>query len=341
MKKIATKDAVGQVLCQDITRIIKGKVKDVAFRKAHVVREEDIQTLHALGKFHLYVWEDQEGMLHENEGAEILRGICQNAGITHTPPKEGKIELFAERDGLFRIDANRLAAINGIGQICISARHTNTVVRAGDKLAGTRVVPLVIAREKMEEAKRLAGNRPLFELLPYRLKKAGLVVTGSEVAKGLIQDTFTPVIEEKLAEFGISVMGREVVGDYKENIANAITKLRGEGAELIVCTGGMSVDPDDATPGGIAQSGAKVVRYGAPVLPGNMFLLAYFDDGTPVIGLPGCVMYAKRTIFDLVLPRIAAGVVLCDGDFSAMGNGGLCLDCPDCRYPNCAFGKGC
>ena len=341
MRKIATRDAVGQVLCHDITRIVKGKAKDVAFRKEHVVRAEDVRTLHSLGKFHLYVWENQEGMLHENEGAEILREICQNTGVTHTPPKEGKIELFAAHDGLFRMDVGRLAAINGIGGICVSARHSNTPVRAGEKLAGARVVPLVIAREKMEEAKRLAGGRPLFELLPYKALRAGIVVTGSEVAGGLIQDAFTPVVEEKLAEFGIPVTGRRVAGDCKQAIANAITKLRESGAGLIVCTGGMSVDPDDLTPGAIAQSGARVVRYGAPVLPGNMFLLAYFADGTPVIGLPGCVMYARRTIFDLILPRIAAGVAVDENDFAAMGNGGLCLDCPDCRYPNCAFGKGC
>jgi len=340
MKKIAARDAVGHVLCHDVTRIVKDVEKDVAFRKGHVVREEDIEALHRLGKFHLYVWEKQEGMLHEDEAADILRAVCQNAGLEPTLPREGKIEFTARLNGLFRVDAARLLAINALGEICIAVRHTNTPVAAGDKLAGVRVIPLVIAREKMDRVRELAGEKPLLELLPYRPLRAGIVATGREVAEGLVKDTFTPVVEEKLAHFGITVLGREVTDDRKANISRAIAGFREAGAELILCTGGMSVDPDDRTPGAITGSGAKPVCHGAPLLPGAMFMLAYFDDGTPVLGLPGCVMYERRTIFDLVLPRVAAGVAMSALDFAAMGHGGLCLGCEECRYPACAFGKG-
>jgi len=339
MKKIPTSEAVGQVLVHDVTRIIKDVEKGVAFRKGHIVRPEDIEALHRLGKFHIYVWEKHEGLLHEDEAADILRALCQNDGLAATSAREGKIELAAARDGLFRVDGERLLALNALGGISLASRHGDTPVLKGEKLAGIKVIPLVIAREKMDQAKALAGETPIMELLPYRPLAVGLVITGREVAEGLIEDAFAPVIEEKLAAFGLAVNWREIVDDRKENIKLAIRRLREAGAELILCTGGMSVDPDDQTPGAIADSGAKVVCYGTPVMPGAMFMLAYFEDGTPVLGLPGCVMFERRTVFDLVLPRLAAGVVMTARDFSALGQGGLCLHCQDCRYPACSFGK--
>ncbi len=340
MKLINTTDAVGHVLCHDITRIVKDVVKDTAFRKGHVVTKEDIPVLLSLGKDHLYIWEKDENTLHENDAAEILREICQNENMTASPVKEGKIELTAGCDGLFQIDIPRLNAVNEIDEIMIASRHTNTPVKKGDKLLGTRVIPLVIAREKMEQVRRAAGEEPLARLVPYRPMRAGIVTTGSEVFYGRIQDTFTPVILEKLAGFGIQAGGHIMVNDDKEKITAAVLELKNQGMDLIVCTGGMSVDPDDLTPGAIRDTGARIVTYGAPVLPGAMFLLGYFEDGTPVMGLPGCVMYAKATVFDLVLPRIAAGVPVTKQELAHMGNGGLCLGCPVCHYPNCGFGKG-
>ncbi|OOM09161.1 putative competence-damage inducible protein [Clostridium saccharobutylicum] len=222
----------------------------------------------------------------------------------------------------------------------IATRHTNYPVKKGDKLAGTRVIPLVVEEEKLKKAQEIAGNNPLMELLPYKNMKAGIVTTGSEVYKGIIKDTFTPVVINKLNEYNISVCGHKIVNDESDMIVNAITELKNDGADLIICTGGMSVDPDDLTPSSIRKSGAKIISYGAPVLPGAMFLLGYFEDGTPIMGLPGCVMYAKATIFDLVLPRVAAGVKITKKDISKMGHGGLCLGCTPCKYPNCGFGKG-
>ena len=340
MKLIDTRNAVGHVLCHDLTQIIPGVTKDARFRKGHIVAEADIPVLLSMGKDHLYVWEKTEGMLHEDEAAERLRALCQNENMHPTPVKEGKIELVADVDGLFRVDAARLYAVNSVDEIMVATRHTNTAVRRGDKLAGTRVIPLVVAEARLREAEEAAGGAPLLELLPYVRKTAAIVTTGSEVFYGRIEDKFTPVVERKLAGFGIQVVYRAKAPDDRAQIVAAIGAARAAGAELVVCTGGMSVDPDDQTPGAIKAAGARVVSYGAPVLPGAMFLLGYFDDGTPVMGLPGCVMYAGATVFDLVLPRVAAGVPVSKADLAGMGHGGLCLGCSECRYPVCPFGKG-
>ena len=218
-----------------------------------------------------------------------------------------------------------------------------TPVKAGDKLAGMRVIPLVIAREKMARVREAAGDAPLMNVLPFKPLRCGIVTTGSEVYHGRIQDTFTPVIEQKVGEYGMTVIGHELCSDDREMIVAAIHRLRDAGAELILTTGGMSVDPDDRTPAAIRDSGARIVTYGAPVLPGAMMLVGYLpgkDGGEiPVLGLPGCVMYAKRTIFDLVLCRVAAGVTIERGDIVKLGEGGLCLNCRVCTYPNCGFGK--
>lgn len=340
MKCINTVDAAGHVLCHDITRIVKDVVKDTAFRKGHVIAKEDISVLLSLGKEHLYVWEKNENMLHEDEAAQILYEVCKNEHMHPTLVKEGKIELIADCDGLFQVDVDRLNAVNEIEEIMIATRHTNTAVRKGDRLLGTRVIPLVIEKAKMEQVQETAGSSPLVSLTPFRDMKAGIVTTGSEVYHGRIKDTFTPVVIEKLARYGIQVMEQVVCDDDQEKITNTILEMKEKGADMILCTGGMSVDPDDRTPGAIKHTGARIVSYGAPVLPGAMFLLGYFEDGTPVMGLPGCVMYAKATVFDLVMPRIAAGIPVTRKDLTHMGNGGLCLGCKTCHYPNCGFGKG-
>ena len=339
MKLIRTEEAVGHVLCHDMTQIIKDQYKDARFRKGHIVTEEDIPVLLSMGKEHLYVWEMNESMVHENDAAERLLALCGQENMTRSEVKEGKIELKAACDGLFRVDSRRLVAVNSLEEIMIATRHGNTAVKKGDKLAGMRVIPLVIEEGKLKAAKAAAGEEPLLELLPYVKKTAAIVATGSEVKKGLIQDTFTPVVRDKLAAYGIETIFITYSGDGVDNVAGAISEARNTGADIILCTGGMSVDPDDNTPGGIRQSGARIVTYGAPVLPGAMFLLGYFEDGTPIMGLPGCVMYAGATIFDLALPRIAAGVEMTKADFAVMGEGGLCLGCKPCHWPNCPFGK--
>ncbi len=340
MKLIKTEDAVGQVLCHDITQIVRGVTKDAVFRKGHIIRPEDIPILLSVGKEHIYIWENNENMLHENDAADILRGLCQGPGMHATPPKEGKIELVADVDGLLLVDVERLRRVNALGEMMIATRSSGFPVKKGDKLCGTRVIPLVIEKAKMEAAREAAGTQPLLQLLPFRPLRYGLVTTGSEVYHGRIQDTFSPVIQEKMAEYGCQTGWHQIVGDDNRQITSAINEMLAEGAQLILCTGGMSVDADDRTPLAIRNTGAQVVSYGAPVLPGAMFLLAYTADGRPICGLPGCVMYAKRTIFDLVLPFLLAGVPVTADQLAGLGHGGLCLNCAECRFPNCMFGKG-
>ena len=342
MKEIRTVDAVGQILCHDITQIIKDQKKGVLFKKGHVVREEDIPALLSVGKEHLFVWEKKEGMLHENEAAEILYKISAGGHMHGSEIKEGKIELIADCDGLLKIRRDALQAVNSLGEMMIASRHGDFPVRKGDKIAGTRIIPLVIEKEKMDRAEEAAGESPIFSILPFQNKKAGIVTTGSEVQKGLIKDTFTPVLREKLDEYACSVVGQTTPGDDRKQITEDILKFIREGADLVICSGGMSVDPDDRTPGAIKDTGAEIVTYGAPVLPGAMLLLAYYkteDRTVPILGLPGCVMYAKRTVFDLILPRVMADDRICAKEISAYGEGGLCLNCQTCTFPNCGFGK--
>lgn len=338
MKLIKTVDAVGHVLCHDLTQIIPGEYKGARFRKGHIVTDEDIPVLLSMGKDNLYIFEMDENKLHENDAAEILCGICKGDNIGRSEVKEGKIELFSESDGLFTLNREKLYKINSIDELMIATRKGYTPVKSGDKLAGTRVIPLVIDSEKLNRAQEIAGGEPIMSVLPYTVKTAAIVTTGNEVFHSRIEDRFTPILKEKLSAYGIQVTSQIITDDDIENIKESIKIVRGN-ADIIICTGGMSVDPDDNTPGAIKLLEPEVITYGAPVLPGAMFMLAYLPEGTPIMGLPGCVMYAKATIFDLVLPRIAAGVRMTKADFVEFGEGGLCLSCEKCAYPHCPFGK--
>ncbi|MGN0671752.1 MAG: molybdopterin-binding protein [Anaerovoracaceae bacterium] len=340
MKLVKTDDAAGQVLCHDITRIIKGVTKDTPFRKGHVVTKEDIPVLKSLGKFNIYVWENDDTMMHENDAAMVLYEICRGDNLTGGEVSEGKIELAAACDGLLTVDRERLDLVNSFGQMMIASRHGNFPVKKGDKVAGTRIIPLVIEKEKMEKVKKMTEGAPIFNVKPFLRKKAGIVTTGREVYEGLIEDTFTDVILEKLSDYDVSLEVHIICSDDKEMIVSAVRNLLDRGCDLIICTGGMSVDPDDLTPYAIKAVTGDDGIYGAPVLPGAMFMIGYCgDENIPVMGLPGCVMYSKRTIFDLVLPRVMAGEIIHKEDIESLGEGGLCLGCSVCTFPNCGFGK--
>lgn len=339
MKLIDTKNAAGHVLCHDITQIIRGEIKDARFRKGHIVTPEDIPVLLSLGKDHLYVWEKKEGMLHEDEAAQLLWSMIKNEHICPKGPKEGKIDAYAQTDGLLKVDKQRLQIVNSAGEMMIATRHGNSPVHAGDKLAGTRIIPLVIEEAKLLEVMKKVGASPLLSVLPYQIKKVGVITTGNEVFHGRITDTFTPVLEDKLSEYHGEILWHETLDDNDSRITETILKMHSAGAEMIICTGGMSVDPDDKTPLAIKNTGADIISYGSPVLPGAMFMLAYLN-GVPVTGLPGCVMYSRRTVFDIVLPRIMAKDIITAEELSRLGEGGLCLECPVCTFPACGFGKG-
>ena len=340
MKLMKTEDAVGQVICHDITQIIKGVTKDAVFRKGHIITEEDIPVLLSVGKDNIYVWENDESMMHENDAAEVLCAICKGDNMSRSEVKEGKIELCSEIDGVLRIDREKLLAVNSFGQMMIATRHGDFPVKKGDKLAGTRIIPLVIEKEKMEQVRAAAGGEPIMRVEPYINRRVGIVTTGNEIFYGRIKDEFTPVVIQKVEEYGSEVVGVSISNDDSDNVGKCIRAYLDQGCDMVICTGGMSVDPDDRTPLAIRNVCSDAVTYGAPVLPGAMFMLAYYGDAKiPVIGLPGCVMYARRTIFDIVLPRVMTGEILEKSDIDKLGEGGLCLNCKVCTFPNCGFGK--
>ena len=340
MKKIKTVEAIGHVLCHDITQIIKGVSAGRKFKKGHIVQQEDIDVLLSLGKDHLYVFEADENMVHENDAAIMLYDICKNEHMKPSEVKEGKIEIISTTRGLLKVDIDRLEEVNALGEIIIATRHNHTVVNEGDTLAGTRIIPLLIEKEKLAPLTTIHQDKPLLEIKPFHSFKVGVITTGNEVYHGRIKDTFTPVIAKKLAAFNLEINKHHIVADDVDQIQAAIQDCKESGIEFIICTGGMSVDPDDLTPTAIKQSGAKILTYGAPVLPGSMLLIGYFDDQMPIVGLPGCVMYADTTSFDLMLPRLLAKDVITKREIARLGHGGLCLKCPVCTFPHCEFGKG-
>ena len=350
MRLVRTEDAVGHVLCHDMTQILTGddpgapRFKGPRFRKGHVVTAEDVPVLLSMGKRSLYVWELEPGMVHEDDAARRMAALVAGPGTrTSGAPSEGKINVLADRDGVLLVDSARLAAVNSVDEVMVATRRGGFAVRAGDLLAGTRVIPLVISEERLAEAEAAAGPEPLLRVEPFRLRTAAVIATGSEVASGLIEDRFTPVMVEKLAAYGIECVARSTPGDERDAVVAAINEALAAGVGLVLCTGGMSVDPDDNTPGAIRAAGARVVTYGAPVLPGAMLLVGYLEGSggrsVPVLGVPGCAMYSKATVLDLVLPRIAAGVPLEKADLVRMGEGGLCLGCSECTFPHCPFGR--
>lgn len=338
MKYIKTVDAVGHILCHDITKIIPGEFKGVAFKKGHRVREEDIQELLNIGKEHLYIYELDENKIHENDAAIILGNLGAGKNIIlDREVKEGKVDFYAQEEGILKVKRELLFKLNRLGEISFSTLPHNYPVKKGMKLGGTRVIPLVINRAKMETAKYLVTEK-LLEVRRYRKYKVGVIVTGGEIFHGRIEDKFGPVIKKKVEEYGSEIIHQFFSKDDKEMIKKSAEKLLKMGADMIIFTGGMSVDPDDVTPTAIMELGGELVTYGSPVLPGAMFLLSYLGD-IPMMGLPGCVMYSKRTIFDLVLPRILAEERLTSDDIAVLGDGGLCQSCEICHYPNCSFGK--
>ncbi|HET7559818.1 MAG TPA: molybdopterin-binding protein [Limnochordia bacterium] len=326
MKEIRTVDACGAILCHDITRIIPGELEERAFRKGHVVTAADIPELLKLGKDHLFVWESERGRIHENEAAQRIAAAVAGPGIEHDEPNQGKVELTAAHDGLFTVDTTRLRAINAIEQVTVITGRTRKGVHKGGLLAGTRVIPLVIDEAKIEAVEQIAGGDPLLSVRPYRPHKVGMVTTGNEVFYGRIQDGFGPVLKEKFAAYGSELHAVRTAPDDQELIVQALREVREAGCDFIVATGGMSVDPDDRTPGAIARAGAEIISYGVPVLPGNMLLIAEWD-GIPLLGLPGCVMFKHTTSLDWVLPILLAGERITRDDVIDLAHGGLMDAC--------------
>lgn len=338
MKTVHVHDAVGMVLCHDMTKIVPGESKGPAFKKGHVVVEEDIPVLLDIGKEHIYVLNLEKGSIHENEAAERISKAAVGPGITLSEVSEGRVN-FEASPGLLDVNVEALNRINSIEEVVLATMHTGQQVTQSRPVAGTRVVPLVIDEKKIEQVEAICAEYPyVVGVRPFKHHNVGLVTTGSEVFHGRITDKFGPVIRKKFTKLGSTVMDQRLTSDDPSMTRDAILAFIAEGAEMVVVTGGMSVDPDDQTPTAIRATGAEVITYGSPTFPGVMFMIA-MREGVPILGLPGCVMYYRASIFDLVVPRLLAGEEITREDIVALGHGGFCASCDVCRYPICPFGK--
>lgn len=339
MKKVKVEDAVGMVLAHDLTKIVPGEFKGAAFKKGHIIKPEDIDKLKDMGKNHINVMELTENDIHEDDAAIRIGTAISGEGVYMTEPSEGKVTVKAKERGLLKINLEGLEAINDIELIIVATLHNNTVVEKDQAVAGTRIIPLTTEKEKIERIEKICKESgKIVSVKKLKPLRAGIIVTGSEVYHGRITDKFGPVLEEKMKFYGGDVLGIKYAPDDAEMILDAINSFLEQGADIILTSGGMSVDADDVTPTAIRNASDKVITYGSPVLPGAMFMVAY-KGNIPILGVPACGMYHRITALDLVLPRIAAGESISRKDITSLGHGGLCLHCEVCRYPVCPFGK--
>lgn len=337
MKKIKVQDAVGMELCHDITEM-NADFKGAAFKRGHVIQPCDIAHLLRIGKEHIYVWEENAGEIHEDDCARRLAAMAPVVGAHYTEPSEGKVLLFADQRGMFRVNRKLLNRINSIGDITICSLPDHYPVEVGARLASMRIVPLVTQEAQIIQAEQLCKQEKLLELHPYRHKKVGVIITGNEIFHGRIQDRFAPVIRKKIGQYPGEIVGITICEDDLDAILNAAKNHLQCGADMLVFTGGMSVDPDDLTPTAIRQLGADIISYGVPAQPGNMTLVAYLDD-IPILGIPGAAIKLPTTVFDVLLPQIFAEVPICKEDLTNLAEGGLCQMCAACHWPNCTFGR--
>lgn len=338
MRKIRVEDAVGQVLCHDMTAILSTGFKGVKFKRGHVITQEDIPELLNIGKEHIFVWEPDADEVHEDDAAIALTQAMCGDNLTVNGPSEGKMQINAGCDGLFMLNSGALREINSVPDYTVASLPGCMPVSKGQKLCGARIVPLVTRQENVDRAVEIArSNYPVMSVLPYRQLKVGVIITGSEVYYGRIKDAFEPVLHEKLARFGAIQLGYTKCPDELDTIKKAIDEFTAGGAELILLTGGMSVDPDDLTPTAIRSTGARVVTQGFPMQPGNMLTVAYTETAV-LVGVPGASMHSPVTSLDVFLPRIFAGVEIKAEDVAKFGEGGFCMGCKDCTWPRCYFG---
>lgn len=337
---IPLNQAIGKVLAHDVTEIRPGEYKGPAFKKGYVIKEEDLPHLQRLGKENLYVLDIPPGYVHEDTAASRLAPALAGPGIVYDPePSEGKISLKAGRRGLFKVNIEALVDLNMQADIICSSRHNNLLVEQGETLAATRVIPLIIEEHNLVAGIRVAeASGGIFSVKKLASPHVGIVITGNEVTNRVVEDRFSPILKKKFHSYHCNVQEILFVPDKKEQIVRGINQLLDRGAGLLVVAGGMSVDPDDVSPAAIAAAGAKDMVYGTPVLPGAMFMYGRFST-IPVLGVPACALYYRATVLDLLLPRVLAGEIITRRDLATMAHGGLCLNCRDCRYPLCPFGK--
>jgi len=333
-------ESIGKTIVHDMTRIVPGESKGVAFSRGHVVTAGDVCRLQQMGRFNLYV--DQKapaGTIHEDDAARAFSSaMCGEGVVAESEPHEGRVNMIAERDGIIVVNESLLTGFNTLTGVMAASRHGNSLVRKGRRVAATRAIPLYLDHAIFGRALSIISDSPIFSVVPLRKTKVGLLITGNEVFKGLIEDRFEEVIKAKMAHFGSSVVETLVKPDDAGEIADAVRQLEEMGCDLIVTTAGLSVDPDDVTRHGLIEAGLTDILYGMPILPGAMSLVGRIGN-TRVLGVPACALFHKTTSLDLLLPRLLADLPITRADVAKMGNGGMCMECTSCTFPKCPFGR--
>jgi molybdenum cofactor synthesis domain-containing protein len=339
LKKVKTEDAVGLVVGHDMTKTIPGVYDGPRFRRGDVIKSEDIPELLSMGKEHIYVIEQEENLVHEEEAAVRIAKAIAGKNLKLTDPRQGRVNMKAAVDGVIKINKPLLYEIHSIEDIIIAARHNNVTCKAGEIVAGTKIIPLFTAEDNLKKLEELCKNKgKVVDVLPFIPKKVGMIITGNEIFKGITEDKFAAVMRKKIEKLGSSVISQVIVPDDEDKIAGAILDAKAKGCNVIITCGGLSVDPDDVTAEGVAKSGAKIISCGVPVMPGAMVLVAELGD-VPILGAPGAVIFKKTTIIDVLLPRMLAGDKITRQDIVELAHGGMCLDCEECVFPVCPFGK--
>ncbi|MGO9578241.1 MAG: FmdE family protein [Desulfobaccales bacterium] len=342
LQVVPMEQAVGRRALHDMTMIIPGTSKGPGFEKGQTIGVGDLCRLQQMGRRHLYVMsEDGPGpeWVHEDEAALAFARAMAGGGVTFTePPREGKVNLLAAQDGLLVVDEARLERFNLVPGVVGASRAGYTLMTRGRTLAGTRAIPLFLPRADFRKALTVLEEGPLFQVLPLRRPRVGVLVTGTEVFLGLVEDRFIPIITTKVEKLEGQVVKSLIVPDDRGAIRQGVQELLAAGIDLLVTTAGLSVDPDDVTRQGLVEAGATDLSYGAPIIPGAMTLLARIGP-VQVMGVPACALYFKTTSFDLLLPRLLAGLFPSRGDLAKLGHGALCLECKVCTFPKCPFGK--
>lgn len=322
LKVIPVEQAVGMRLAHDITEIIPGGHKGPRFKRGHLIAQEDVPRLLDVGKAHIYIMELAPDELHEEDAALRLARAAAGGGLKLTDPSEGRVNLVAEGDGMLEVDRERLFRFNELGDLILATLRSGEFVREGTVVGGTRTIPVAVKEDLVARAEALCKDGAIVSVAAMPVRKVFLLVTGSEVFTGRIQDGFEPAVRKKVERMGSTLEPATLAPDDPDVIAGHIREFAARGADVILVSGGMSVDPDDLTPEGIRRSGADVVSHGFPVLPGSMFLMGYLGD-VPVLGLSGCVLHDPVTVFDFMLPKLLAGARVTRGDILRMGHGGL------------------
>ena len=343
LTKIPVTQSQGFKASHDMTQIIPKQFKGPAIKQGQTITVGDICRLQQMGRQHVYVESDSNENItdhvHENEVAKSFAKVMAGDGITYkNEPIEGKIDFIAQRDGLLIINTDQLNAINLIPGIMCATRKSYSIVKKNRKVGGTRAIPLYLPRTNFEHALSILTQSPIFKVLPFRKAKIGILVTGTEIVQGLIKDQFIPIITAKSLKLGCQIVKSHIVPDQRDAIYNSIMDLIALGADLIITTAGLSVDPDDVTRLGLVDAGAENILYGMPILPGAMTLLAQINS-IQVIGVPACALFYPTTSFDLLLPRLLAGIQITRKDLAHLGHGAYCWGCKKCSYPKCSFGK--